>query len=309
MQLVNLLSRLNGHARGFCLVLLAAFCYGLQPLFAQYAYAGGADPVGLLLARFSLAAGVLLLMLRWRGIALPTGRLACQNLLLGFGYGLAALGYYSACHSTSVSLAIILVYSFPAFVTLVSIACLGERLSVLKLASLVLALGGVLMATGLSLSNVSMGALWALFAAVCYGSSIIYGTHRITHESPLASAAMLLLGCALTFAVAALLQGAALPATAPAWWATLGLALFATLVPVAAFLAGSPRIGPSTAATLSTVEPVVAVTIAVLLMGEPFTHAMFLGGAMVMLAAVLLARQGAAGRALAPVEGGVGSDQ
>ena len=309
MQSASSLSRRKGHSKGFGLVLLAAFCYGLQPLFAQYAYAGGADPVGLLLARFSIAAGVLLLFLRWQGVPLPTGRLVRQNLLLGVGYGLAALGYYSACQSTSVSLAIILVYSFPAFVTAVSITCLGERTSVLKLASLALALSGVLMATGLSLSGVSIGALWALFAAICYGASIIYGTHRISHENPLASAAVLLLGCALTFAVAALYQGAALPSTAPAWWATLGLALFATLVPVAAFLAGSPQIGPSSAATLSTLEPMVAVTIAVLFMGEQVTFAMFGGGLLVLLAAVLLARQGTAEKDVAPVQGGATFDQ
>ncbi|MCY1276799.1 carboxylate/amino acid/amine transporter [compost metagenome] len=309
MQPMNSLSRRDGHAKGFFLVLLAAFCYGLQPLFAQYAYAGGADPVGLLLARFSIAAGVLLVFLRWRGIPLPGGRLARQNLLLGFGYGLAALGYYSAAHSTSVSLAIILVYSFPAFVTAVSITCLGERTSALKLASLALALGGVVIATGLDLSGASMGALWALFAAVCYGASIIYGTHRIVHENPLASAAMLLLGCALTFALAALVQGASLPSTPFAWWATLGLALFATLVPVAAFLAGSPRIGPSAAATLSTVEPVVAVTIAVLLMGEHVTVAMLGGGLMVLLAAVLLARQGPVEEEFAALQGDATGDR
>ncbi|MNZ16305.1 putative DMT superfamily transporter inner membrane protein [compost metagenome] len=297
------LSRPNGHATGFCLVLLAAFCYGLQPFFAQFAYAGGADPVGLLLARFSIAAGMLLVWLRWRGIPLPTGRLARQNLLLGFGYGLAALGYYSAARSTSVSLAITLVYTFPAFVTALSITCLGERTSALKLASLALAVGGVVIATGLDLSGASLGALWALLAAVCYGSSIIYGTHRIVHENPLASAAMLLLGCALTFTVAAVVQGASLPATAPAWWGTLGLALFATLVPVAAFLAGSPRIGPSAAATLSTLEPMVAVSIAVLFMGEHVTSAMLGGGAMVLLAAIFLAHQGASDRECAAMPG------
>lgn len=309
MQLMNSLSRGNGHAKGFFLVLLAAFCYGLQPLFAQYAYAGGADPVGLLLARFSIAAGVLLVFLRWRGIPLPVGRLAGQNLLLGLGYGLTALGYYSACRSTSVSLAVILVYSFPAFVTAVSITWLGERTSALKLVSLALALGGVVMATGLSLTGASMGALWALFAAVCYGASIIYGTHRIIHESALASAAMLLVGCALTFALAALVQGASLPSTSLAWGATLGLALFATVVPVAAFLAGSPRIGPSAAATLSTVDPVVAVTIAVLLMGEHVTSSLFVGGLMVLLAAVFLARQGPVEREFAPVQGDAQRDQ
>ncbi|MCG4454064.1 DMT family transporter [Pseudomonas sp. MMS21-TM103] len=282
----------DGYARGFMLVLLSAFCYGLQPLFAQYAYAGGADPVGLLLVRFVFAASILLLFLRLRGMRLPRGRLAGQNLLVGVGYGFAALGYYSASRSTSVSLAVILMFSFPAFVTALSIAYLGERTSPLKLLSLVLALGGVLLATGLSFQGEMSGVLWALFSALSYGSAIVYGTHSIRHEQPLASAAMVLLGCALTFALAALFFGATPPSGAPAWWATLGLALFATILPVAAFLAGSPHIGSSSASTLSTLEPVVAVTIAVLLIGEHISAGMLGGGLMVVAAAIILSRQG-----------------
>lgn len=282
----------DGYARGFVLVLLSAFCYGLQPLFAQYAYAGGADPVGLLLVRFAIAAAILLLFLRLRGMRLPRGRLAGQNLLVGIGYGLAALGYYSASRSTSVSLAVILMFSFPAFVTALSIAYLGERTNALKLLSLVLALGGVLLATGLSLRGNLTGVLWALFSALSYGAAIVYGTHSIRHEQPLASAAMVLLGCALTFAVAALCWGASTPSGAPAWWSMLGLALFATILPVAFFLAGSPLIGPSAASTLSTLEPVVAVTIAVLLIGEQISAGMLGGGLMVVIAAIILSRQG-----------------
>ncbi|MEO9331839.1 DMT family transporter [Pseudomonas guguanensis] len=282
----------NAYTRGFVLVLLAAFCYGLQPLFALYAYAGGANPVGLLLVRFLIAAAVLLLLLRLRGIGLPNWRLTRQNLLLGVGYGLAALGYYSASHSTSVSLAVILMYSFPAFVTALSILYLGERTSPLKLLSLLLALCGVLLATGLNFHGDLEGVLWALFAAFSYGASIIYGTHRVRHVQPLASAVVVLLGCAMTFAVAALYWDVQLPSGEQAWSATLGLALFATILPVAAFLAGSPNIGSSTAATLSTLEPVVAVTIAVMLIGEPVSTGVLGGGALVVLAAILLARQG-----------------
>lgn len=284
----------SDYAKGFFLVLLAAFCYGLQPLFAQYAYASGADPVGLLLVRFLIAASILLLYLRLRGLRLPTGRLARQNLLVGVGYGLAALGYYTASRSTSVSLAVILMFSFPAFVTALSIAYLGERTSVLKLISLVLALGGVLLATGLSLHGEVSGVLWALFAALSYGAALVYGTHSIRHEQPLASAAMVLMGCTLTFCIAALYSGATLPSGAPAWWSTLGLALFATILPVAAFLAGSPHIGSSSASTLSTLEPVVAVTIAVLLIGEHISAGMLGGGLLVVAAAIILARQGSA---------------
>lgn len=291
MQSASPLVAHSGYARGFLLVLLSAVAYGLQPLFARYAYAGGADPVGLLLARFLIAALVLLAFLCLRGIALPNWKLTGQNLVLGVGYGLAALGYYSASHSTSVSLAVILMFSFPAFVTAISIVYLGERTSPLKLLSLLLALSGVLLATGLSLHGELGGVLWALFAALAYGASIIYGTHRIRHAQPLASAAIVLLGCALTFAMAALVGEARLPAGAPAWWATLGLALFATIVPVVAFLAGSPHIGSSAAATLSTLEPVVAVSIAVLLIGEPISAGVLSGGLLVVVAAIILSRQ------------------
>ncbi|MBB4865776.1 drug/metabolite transporter (DMT)-like permease [Pseudomonas nitritireducens] len=299
----------NPHSQGFFLVLLAAFCYGLQPLFASFAYAGGANPVGLLLARFAIAAALLLMGLQYRRIRLPGARLIRQNLILGVGYGLAALGYYSAARASSVSLAVILMYSFPAIVTAVSIAWLGERTSALKLIALLLALGGVTLATGLSLKGLSVGALWALFAAMAYGSAIIYGTRRIRHDHPLASAAVVLLGCAATFAVAALTEEARFPATGQAWLATAGLALFATVIPVAAFLAGSPAVGPSTAATLSTLEPLVAVAIAVWLMGEQLTLGMLGGGLMVLLAAVCLARPAPGIPVASPVAEGAGLDR
>ena len=281
----------DSYLRGFLLVLLAAFCYGLQPLFAQYAYAGGANPVGLLLVRYLVAVSILLAFLRLRGIALPNCKLAGQNFLLGVGYGLSALGYYTASHNTSVSLAVVLVFTFPAFVTLLSILYLGERARPMKLLSLALAFSGVLLATGLSFHGKVSGVLWALFSALIYGIAILYGTHRIRHEQPLASAAIVLLGCAATFAVAASYSGATLPSGSSAWWATLGLALFATILPVSAFLAGSPSIGSSSAAILSNLEPVVSVTIAVLVIGEPMGTGVLGGGLLVAAAAIILARQ------------------
>ncbi|EOW3703077.1 DMT family transporter [Pseudomonas aeruginosa] len=282
------------------MVLLAALCYGLQPLFAKYAYVGGADPVGLLLARYSIAAGVLLLILRRRGIPLPSRHLAIQNFLLGAGYGVSALGYYVASRYVSVGLAVILVFTFPTFVTAGSIALLGERTNSLKLVSLTLALGGVLMATGLTISGSPTGVLWALFSAICYSIAVLYGTHRILHEHPLASAVIVLLGCGTVFVLVALFRGASLPSSALGWWSTVGLALFSTLIPLTAFLAGASRIGPSSAATVSTLEPVVAIAVA--LMGEQLTSAMICGGGMVVLAALLLARRGVVDQGLSDAQ-------
>ena len=70
----------------------------------------------------------------------------------------------------------------------------------------------------------------------------------------------------------------------------VGLALFATIFPIATFIAGAPKIGASNASTISTMEPVVAVAIALLLIGEPLNTATMIGGGMVILSVVLLSR-------------------
>ncbi len=279
------------YSKGFALVLLSAFCYGLQPFFAYFAYAAGADPIGLLLARFSLAAVVMLLWLKQRGIRLPAPRLFGQTLLIGIGYAGAAVGYYSASHSTSVSLAVILMFSFPAFVTLFSMLFLNEQASWQSLLSLLLASGGVMLATGMDFQGDTTGVLWGLFAAVSYGSAILYGTHTVAPQNPLASATVILIGCALTLAITGLLQDIRWPHSVDGWVAILGLALFATILPIATFISGAPHIGASNASTLSTLEPIVAVTIAVILINESLTLAMLGGGTLVVIAALLLATQ------------------
>jgi len=280
------------YRKGFLLVLISAFAYGLQPFFAYFAYQDGADPIGLLLARFSLASLIMLLWLKKRRTPMPERSHIGSTLLIGFGYAAAALGYYSASYSASASLAVILMFSFPAFVTLFSIVFLKESASWLKLLSLVLASGGVLLASGMDFHGDLSGVFWALFAAVSYGSAILYGTHKVPPQNPMTSAGVILVGGATTFAIAAIVQGASWPESINGWFSILGLALFATIVPIATFISGSPRIGASDASTLSLMEPVVAVVIAVILIGESLSQTMLMGGVMVIIAAFMLSKSG-----------------
>lgn len=156
--------------------------------------------------------------------------------------------------------------------------------------SLLLASGGVVLATGMDFHGDLNGIFWALFAAISYGSAILYGTHKVSPQNPMASAAVILIGCAITVLLASLFQGVTWPQTLTGWGATLGLALFATILPIATFISGSPHIGASNASTLSTLEPIVAVAIAVMLIGENLNHAMLAGGSMVVIAAIILSK-------------------
>ncbi|WP_271274226.1 DMT family transporter [Aliamphritea hakodatensis] len=286
------------YLRGYLLVIVAAVSYGLQPLFAFQAYGDGATPLGLLLCRYIIAFTLLLIWLRWRNIALPRGKAFRQYLIIGIGYGCAALGYYTASQSTSVSLAVIVMFSFPAFITLYAMVILKDPPRTSRLLSMVMGLGGVVLAAGSDLQGDLSGIGWALFAALSYGASIIYGSHNAVSKQPLADSCVIMLGGALIFSVAILgstLLSTGIPVSLPSgtasWLATVSLAAFATLLPAICFISGSPKTGAANAATISTLEPVVAISIAVLMIGESLPTDTLLGGMLVLAAAITLARK------------------
>jgi drug/metabolite transporter (DMT)-like permease len=84
------------------------------------------------------------------------------------------------------------------------------------------------------------------------------------------------------------------------WSWIVAIALACTVLPISTFLLGMARVGSSTASIVSTVEPLVTVSLAVALLGESLGPAQVLGGALVIGAVVALqsrrAVAGAVGR-------------
>ncbi len=68
------------------------------------------------------------------------------------------------------------------------------------------------------------------------------------------------------------------------------MAVVATAIPATLFLAGLARIGATRAAIISTLEPATTVVLAALLLGESLGAVRLLGGAIVLGAAVMVAR-------------------
>jgi drug/metabolite transporter (DMT)-like permease len=81
------------------------------------------------------------------------------------------------------------------------------------------------------------------------------------------------------------------------------MAVVATAVPATLFLAGLARIGATRAAIISTLEPVTTVVLAALLLGEALGGVRLAGGAVVLVAAIVVARNVPAELAEAKVRG------
>jgi drug/metabolite transporter (DMT)-like permease len=74
--------------------------------------------------------------------------------------------------------------------------------------------------------------------------------------------------------------------TASGWLWLASLAVVSTVGAIALFFAGLRRVGPTAAAILSTLEPVVTVALASAVFGETLGPVQLAGGALVLLAAV-----------------------
>jgi drug/metabolite transporter (DMT)-like permease len=263
-------------------------------VFGRLAADAGAGVVTTLLARFAIAAALFALLIRLtgRGRTRPPRRVVLIALALGAGgYSLQSGLYFAAIGRLDVSLVSLLLYTYPAFVTLAALA-LGRAAPSLRTGvALTVASAGlvlVLLAAGTGAFDLA-GALIALGASLTYTSYILVSDRIVDDVDPLVLSALVLTGAAFSFAVTGALTGSLDFALSPAAWLWIVLiAVVSTVIAVSCFFAGLRRVGPSEAAILSTFEPVVTVTLAFLVLGERLAPLQLAGGALVLGAVIVL---------------------
>ncbi len=295
---------------GALLCILSAAGFGTMAIFGKLAYEQDVGVGDLLLVRFALATVILLAIARARGALRGLSRRAVLvALALGaVGYATQAGLFFSALDRMDASLLALILYTYPVFVCVAAVALGRERLSARRILGLVGATAGA----ALVLAGAASGSFDTLAAAMGFGAALAYTTYILVGDrivsgiSLLALAALVCTGATVTFALAAVVRGGPeLGFGAAGWGWIAAIALVSTVFAILTFFAGLERVGPSAAAILSVFEPVVTVALAAVAFGESLAPIQFAGGALVLVAVVLMQwpARGAAqpsGEALAP---------
>jgi drug/metabolite transporter (DMT)-like permease len=277
-------------AIGILLTVISAVSFATLAIFGRFAYAAGLDTFTLLALRFGMATVCMALLLLARREALPRGRVLWQLIGMGaIGYVAQSFCYLTALKYASAGLVALLLYLYPGFVVLLSMISRGEKVSPAKGIALALALAGTALTVSPGGGQLS-GILLALGAALIYSVYIMVGARVMERVSAIQSSLVIFASAGAVYGTLTLLAGPHFPAAPGGWAAVIGMAVIATVVPVAAFLAGLKRIGPTDASMLSTFEPAVTVLLAALLLGERLKPLALLGGALILAAAMVLAR-------------------
>jgi DME family drug/metabolite transporter len=256
----------------------------------------------LLFWRFVLASAVLWAILAiWsrRGgpdpFAAPWLRLAGLGALFGV---LVMIGFF-ALDRLDASIYIVLVYLYPAFVVVGSVA-LGHRLDRITLVALVLVTTGVVLTvpdvfTGAGRVS-TVGVVLALVQAVLFAGYMMLNSHLVPASvDSLVVAGWMTVGAALVTTPIALAGGVTSPRTTGLVAEVLLFTLIPTVAATTFLLRSLSRVVPRVVAMVMTLEVALAIVWAVLFLGEQVGWIEWVGALVVITGVVLAQRPGAAG--------------
>ncbi|NJD27468.1 MAG: DMT family transporter [Chloroflexi bacterium] len=310
---------------GTLIVLAAAGMFASLGVLSRIAYDAGVHPFAWVAWRAGIGAlglGAAVVALRGPGRLIGNLRRASAStrwwLLLGIVTSAGRnLAIFLAFQRTTIALALLGFYTFPAMVAAAGVLLGREPLDRPRAAALVMALagmaavvlGGLDPASGLRVDALGIGL--ALTAALC---QTVFMTFSRGYASIPTDQAMTVLlgGSAVVAAVVSIVvaggEALLMPLTS-AWLVLLlvGVGLFAAALPSFLFLTGIRRIGSVRTGILMLFEPVVGVVLAAVFLAEGLTPLQAAGGATILFAAFLVQRGVVPARgatAIAPAPGG-----
>ncbi len=276
---------------GIFQIVVAATSFATSPIFARIAYDAGANPNTFLFIRFAIAATVITLIMVFKGLQWPRGRLLVSLVLIG-GLCFAGLNFsfYTALTLAPVNLVIVIAYMYPALVTLLSSLFLKQPITNQKVVALFLTLVGVVVTTGLDWGGQHLGIVLAITTAVIYSVYFTFGSLSIRKAGPVPSSAIIFISTTLVYGVLVAIQGLELPTALSGWVAIVVCALFSTVFGVVCLFAGLKRIDSTNTAMISTLEIIVAATLAILILGETMSLLKILGACMIISAVFIIGK-------------------
>lgn len=215
-----------------------------------------------------------------------------------FGTGVCSLLFFNWCYFnaitlSSMSVAAVLLYTSPVFVTLMSALVFREQITVTKITALVITFSGCILVTGLfPLGQESISfqtILFGLGSGFGYALYSIFGKFVLKKYTPATVTFYTILFCALfSLPLSNLHTNLSALADWRAWAGALGVGLLCCALPYHLYTSGLRDAEPGRAAILATIEPFAATLFGIFLFQETVTPYKLLGMAAILGAVLLL---------------------
>jgi drug/metabolite transporter (DMT)-like permease len=292
----NSFKRQTGKARswiGIGMLSTSVTAFTLNILIIKMAFEDGVDVNTANAVRYLVTIIILYLFLKIRGKQLrllPKERYPA--LVLGITVFMIGIGYISATQYIPVSLAVLIFYTAPFLVAVISRFTENEPITLSRLTAIIIAFIGL----GLALEVYSVatlnwrGVAFAFLAAIGYASLVSVGSHTMRTADPQAVNFHCLAAGTVLFVLFLILTGGPTQFVSRAGWSKLCVSSLTLGVGYVTLFAGLEIIGPLKTAMLMNMEPVLTVILAAILLGERLSSIQLFGAGLVMVGIILITR-------------------
>ncbi|MDX1609768.1 MAG: DMT family transporter [Halofilum sp. (in: g-proteobacteria)] len=277
---------LTARHRGRLCAFGSAVAFGTVAPLAGLAYAGGASPGSVVLARLlfgavAAALAVAALRRRWSLRRSEWGGTA----LVAVAWVTVTVAYTASFYYIPVSLAVLLFFTFPVLIALVSPLVDGRRPEPVTLGAALVAFAGLALALGPDLGGLDWrGCALGALAALGGMSTFILSRRLVVEQDMFAFSFHLHTVCVLAVLLALALTGAPdLPVRGSGWLGLLGVGGFYVAAVLLQF-AAIRLAGPARASLVFNAEPIVTMLGAGLILGERLGPWQLAGAALVITA-------------------------
>ncbi len=298
---------------GYVFAALAAASYGTNPVFAKPLYADGMNPDSVLLFRYAFGIALLGLLMIWNGwrrhnlsTAFRVSRHSLPQLvILGILMALSSLTLFLSYNYMPVGIASTLLFTYPILVAVIMTLVYHEPMSWLVVICLLLATSGVGMLceqgeTPLNTSNLStppwgvspfmIGALLVLLSSLSYAIYLVgLNKTRVRTIASMPVTFYVLCFGFLLFVWRICFGGAfTLPLHGVMWLNLIALGLLPTVVSLLLTAWAIQRIGSTQTALFGALEPVTAVALGIIFLGESINLREFMGMVLIFVSVTLV---------------------
>ncbi len=274
--------------------ILAAVCYGTNPLGALKLYGEGMSTPCVLFYRFSLAWLIIVAVLCFRRESIQVSRRELRTLLgLGSLFAISSLTLYLSFHLMAAGVASTILFIYPVLTAIIMAIFFKERAGITTWLSILLSMVGVALLywTGGEGHLSPLGVALVIASALSYALYIIVVDRSELNMSPFKINFYVLACCALVMLGYALVTGSnmSLPHSATAWFFVGWLAVVPAIMALVLMVYAAKYIGSTATAILGALEPLTAVLIGIFCFGEAFSLQLALGIVLILAAVVLIA--------------------
>ncbi|WP_461611358.1 DMT family transporter [Cytobacillus kochii] len=213
------------------------------------------------------------------------------------GTGICSIVLFNFCYFTtmsemSISMAVIFLYTAPAFVTILSFMFLKEKMTINKIIAVIMTMAGCILIAGLALGESQitiLGIITGLGSGIGYALYTIFGKFALNRYSPFAVTFFtFVIAAVVLIPITSLWEKSTLFMQTDVMLLSVGLGLIPTVLAYILYTKGLEKTEGSTAAVISTVEPVVATIMGVLLFNESLVWLQVVGALFIVGSVVVV---------------------